>query len=366
MSTSVPEPASDRLAAGGSPGQSPESQVLLDVRLDAIDQALLGLLPRSERVELVAKIEARIHERLAGGDEAAVESLRTPAAALMTGALANLPASRTRKKRSGVAIVSGIAGLASLALLFLLPVIYIVFTMGADLFDETIMVRTIGSAHLLVFLAGSVAVMCGIVGLVKLSRHSERLRGHGWAITGLCCGPLPVLVGGLPLLLIALPMALSAAFVTHTASPPVTVTASAGPYPSPAGCSTGTCMPPSPAAGPYTYAAAPAGLPLPAAPSYYPSDTAPFPPAPFAPPVTPAAAPPLPIAPATVGPPSPKGLPTNAEATEDKTSAADDAPAVDQPKADETTTADDTAKADDQAKPSEDASSKNQNEVESD
>lgn len=360
MSTSIPDSASDRPAAGGSAerNQTSEPQVLLDARLDAIDQALLGLLPRSERLELVATIEARVHERLASGDEDVIEKLRAPAAGSIASGLAMTSVPTRRKKRSQVAIAAGLTGLAALALLFLLPVIYIVFTLAADLFNEEIIVGTIGSMHLLVFLAGSIAVMCGIVGLVKLSRHSERLRGYGWAITGLCCGPLPMFVGGLPLLLIGLPMVLSATFVTQTASPPMTVTASAGPYPSPvAGCSSGTCMPSLTAAAPYVTPAVPAGLPLPAAPAYYPADTAPIPPAPPAPPLSPATAPPLPSKPAPVGPSSPAAPPTSEEA-------ADETPAEDTVKAETATTADAQTKAEAPPKPSADASSKK--EVESD
>lgn len=49
-----------------------DPQPLIDLRLDAIDRALLGLLPRSERLEMVAQIETRLRElgpALAARDE---------------------------------------------------------------------------------------------------------------------------------------------------------------------------------------------------------------------------------------------------------------------------------------------------------
>ena len=56
---------------------SASGQLLIDARLDAIEQALFGRMPRSERLTIVREVESQIHELLAesGVDEASREDV---------------------------------------------------------------------------------------------------------------------------------------------------------------------------------------------------------------------------------------------------------------------------------------------------
>ena len=50
-------------------------QQMIDSRLDAVDRALMGLLPRNDRLETVAQVEKRIRE-LAAADSAVEANLQ--------------------------------------------------------------------------------------------------------------------------------------------------------------------------------------------------------------------------------------------------------------------------------------------------
>ncbi|HEV7223893.1 MAG TPA: hypothetical protein VGN42_14390, partial [Pirellulales bacterium] len=53
-------------------------QRMIDLRLDAIDRALMGLLPRNDRLKTVAEVETRIRE-LAAADSAVEANLQAQA-----------------------------------------------------------------------------------------------------------------------------------------------------------------------------------------------------------------------------------------------------------------------------------------------
>ena len=76
----------------------------------------------------------------------------------------------------------------------------------SDLVGEVAAIAMMAAHALAVATGGLAAIGLGITALVSLRRHKEQLVGHGWAIAGLCAGPLPrfvgcsaVLVGGLQL-----------------------------------------------------------------------------------------------------------------------------------------------------------------------
>src|SRR5205823_719572 len=54
--------------------------------------------------------------------------------------------------------------------------------------------------------------------LVQLRRRSRNLAGYGWAVTGLCTGPMPMLVGGLMILVVGLQFLGSSVVRVHVQS----------------------------------------------------------------------------------------------------------------------------------------------------
>lgn len=289
------------MATDGTPTVS-VSQQTIDGRLDTIDRALLGVMPRTERLEMVSKIEARIRDLLTAGDAGVATALQEPLAS----APESLSAARPTRKRSRLALSAGICGLVSIALMFTIPIVYIFVSYFASGLGDTLVLISIGVVHLATFAAGAAAVVLGIAGLVKIARRSGRLFGSGWAITGICAGPLPVLAAGVPLLLAGLStvlasgnaMSVGPSFPVSTGPScstcgpaPGYTSAPAAPLPSTAGYQQGPVVPssPYPTYGPYpsTPAVAPTpSYPLAADPSI--STTPALPPAPnLAPPPLP-------------------------------------------------------------------------------
>jgi hypothetical protein len=166
----------------------------IEQRLDALDRALLGVLPRSERLAIVSQVESRAREL--GSTGSAAESAEE-----LVSSREALPAS---KRRSRLALSSGILGIVALVLLFAMPITYLlVMTVGEEL-GEFVSMGLLSIHVLVVAVGGLVAIIMGIAGLVSLSRRKGRLSGHGWAITGLCTAPLPTFVGGLLVLVTSL------------------------------------------------------------------------------------------------------------------------------------------------------------------
>lgn len=299
----------------------------IDQRLDALDRALLGVLPRGERLAMVAGIEEKLRE-LHDADPNAFDELADQAE-IAPAARERSPADG-RRQRSRLALASGILGIIALALLFATPIFYVVIASIADMIGEVASYVLLGLNVLIVGGGGGIALVMGIAALLRLSRSRSRKTGYGWAITGLCTAPVPALAGLLVLLSVAIPLAMEVAdsdggsppVYTASAPPPVSppiypsgpVEAySAAPYlPPPSGASVATppyganaptpwiappplpptspsTLPPSPtpSESPTSQPAAPSGSPpnLPAAPSETPPGETP--PAGPAPPIDP-------------------------------------------------------------------------------
>ena len=191
-----------------------DPQPLIDLRLDAIDRALLGLLPRSERLEMVAQIETRLRElgpALAARDEQLAADIEHSsldadlsagssvdgeiATALKHSRLAGRMNLSRRRPRSRLALASGVSGIVALSLLVMFPITFVLCSVLEP--SASILIPVLGTHVTGVALGGLLAVVLGVAALVVLNRRDARLIGHGWAITGLCTGPLPMLVGGL-------------------------------------------------------------------------------------------------------------------------------------------------------------------------
>lgn len=217
---------------------NPEPQ-LLEQRLEAIDQALVGLLPRHERLAAVAHVESRVRE-LATTSSASIDVSHEPPRALpLTDPTGSHPASGTpgfshhsqyfavapggwapatqKKKRSRLAVTAGVLGIISLALVFATPVTYFMVMLLGEVLGEIVAYVLIGAHVLAITTAGVAAVGLGSVALLNLWRRKGELAGHGWAITGLCTGPLPVLIGCSAVLLVAAELGAFEYFTTTTA-----------------------------------------------------------------------------------------------------------------------------------------------------
>ena len=128
---------------------TPALQELVNLRLDAIDRILLNNVARSDRIGIVAEVEAQIFELLTerGTDEltrddllAVLTELDPPEAYLpeqsaqQAGAIsgrerrAPTHARPARPTESRVGIVGGIVGMSALGMLLLMPLVYLVAT----------------------------------------------------------------------------------------------------------------------------------------------------------------------------------------------------------------------------------------------
>jgi hypothetical protein len=166
------------------------AEQLVERRLDDLDRALLSLLPRGERLAIVQQVEAKV--RSAG--HASLTAI--PAAGEAT-IPATVERRRALKPRSRMALTAGILGIIALVLLFVSPFIYGLVVVLDSALDETLQIGVLGTQVGLMTFAGLLAVVLGLIALIQLSRSQELRRGHAWAITGLCTGPLPLLIGGL-------------------------------------------------------------------------------------------------------------------------------------------------------------------------
>ena len=158
------------------------AESLLDQRLDIIEGALVGVIRRTDRLAIVSQIETLIREQ-------AIPQSSIPA----FGGVVRLAA----KKRSRLAVSAGVLGIAALLLLFGTPVTYVVVGFAGEMLGEAFVLSVLGGHLAAVTLGGIAAIGLGIAALVSLKRRKEGLGGHGWAIAGLCTGPLAAFVGGL-------------------------------------------------------------------------------------------------------------------------------------------------------------------------
>ena len=219
--------------------QSSSSEHVIEQRLDALDRALLGLLPRSERLAMVAQVESRVRE-LTSSDPAAQSILETAAEPDEIAKAVSRRASGTgSKRRSRLALSSGILGITALAMLFAMPITYLfVMTIGEEL-GEIVSYSLLAIHVLVVAVGGLVALVMGISGLVSLARRKGQMVGHGWAITGLCTAPLPAVIGGMMVLVTGLSL-FAVQSISVQSGTPVNVVSSPTYYPAPAA----TCGPP--------------------------------------------------------------------------------------------------------------------------
>lgn len=303
------------------PRRDPRIEVRLDDRLDAIDRALSGILPRSERLALIDEIERKLVAAVeSGGDDARLRAAAPPVAVVESTRTAEATRAATAKCRP--AFLSGVIGLSSCSLMIAAPVTYIVATMLLEVWGEAATIAVL-VGHLALFtLGGAVASVLGVVGAVSLSMAGSRRTGRGWAAVGLCTGPMPLLIGALLLAAVGYsiqqgqatavdysPASIGSPYgASPVATPLPPPTSTAPTYGSPSPYSAVPAVQPWPSAPP-----APASVPLyaptPAPPSppsaYVPLPPSPLPgaPAPPAPPVTPVAPPSPPL----VTPPTSNG-----------------------------------------------------------
>lgn len=192
---------------------STHSQDFIDRRLDMLDQSLLGLLPRAERLEIVSRVESSIRDGAGDGAlDSELESL-TPATGT-TGERARSP----RRRRSQLAVSSGVIGIVAMALLVAMPIVYLCVALVSELLGEFVTVAFLGVYVFIVGLFGSLAVFFGTAALIRLARSQTRLTGRAWAITGLCTGPMPMMAGVLLVLLIGAQVAESDMVSVHISS----------------------------------------------------------------------------------------------------------------------------------------------------
>jgi hypothetical protein len=207
----------------------------MEQRLDAIDQALLGLLPRQDRLAAIAQVEARIRE-IAAASPATAAPLDTPSRGLTlhNSAISNLstePLSffsqpqffgpglggqvpSTQKKRSRLAISAAVLGILAIGLLFMIPVSYLtVMTLG-EILGEVVAIGLLGAHAVALVVGGMAAIGLGLAALVHLHRRKEQLVGHGWAIAGLCAGAVPLFIGFASVLFVGLEMGVADYFMT--------------------------------------------------------------------------------------------------------------------------------------------------------
>jgi hypothetical protein len=256
------------MAAEGSLSAA-ERQALIDRRLDEIDQSLLGLLPRSERLAIVADVEARVQ---ALGDAVSLTRITTveaPATALAA------VGTRTRSRRSRLAFSAGVLGIVAISCLIFSPLLFIGLTIFAELLGETFSIMLFAVLVALVTLGGGLAVFFGGASLFRLARRGQSATGMGWAVTGLCTGALPMLFGVVGLLSVL-------AEVIPSETVEVSWTAPVQGMPQPIGYPPTAMLPP-PMPTPQSFPMPVDGQWQPAPPSY-PAMLPPAPPVPPAPP----------------------------------------------------------------------------------
>ena len=164
-----------------------ERRSIVERRLDELDRLLLGLVPRSERLAIVANVEARVREL--GELPTEVSASALPITATAIGRTGN------RARRSRLAFSSGVLGIIVAACLIGSPVLYIALAIFGELLGETFAIILMGMIAVLITFGGGLAVCFGGVSLLRLARRDQTATGTGWAITGLCTGALPMLIG---------------------------------------------------------------------------------------------------------------------------------------------------------------------------
>ncbi len=214
-------------------------QQLIEQRLDAIDQALLGLLPRQDRLAAIAQVETRIREIAASSPATAAQLDVSPRALTFAGsAISNMTMEplafpsqpqffglglggqvpSTQKKRSRLAIAAAVLGIVAIGLLFMIPVSYFVVMALSEVLGEVVAIGLLGTHAVALAMGGMAAIGLSLAALVNLHRRKEQLVGHGWAIAGLCAGSVPMIMGFAAVLFVGLEMGLADLFMTTQVS----------------------------------------------------------------------------------------------------------------------------------------------------
>ncbi|HTI50584.1 MAG TPA: hypothetical protein VL475_06530 [Planctomycetaceae bacterium] len=210
-------------------------QATLDARLDAVDRLFMGLIPRQERLAIVAELEGRVRGVLAStafeqpaaciadpvGTPApfapapAVQPntdnsvpRRAPAASNWNATLA-APYTATpslRLPRSSLAFTSGLLGIVACALLMGSPFVYMGAMFLGEILDETGMLIGLGGYLLTMLLGSAAAIGLGALALWRLRNAEAGAGGRGWAVAGLCTAPVPFALASLITLSMGLPM----------------------------------------------------------------------------------------------------------------------------------------------------------------
>jgi hypothetical protein len=264
-----------------------ERQRVIDERLDELDRLLLGLLPRTERLAIVTDVESRVK---ALGDDVPLAELPATVPAALLARTAGRPATR----RSRAALTSGVLGIISAGCLLISPILLIGATVCAEMLGEEITIALMSLFVFVLVVGGGLAVFLGGASIIRLARSGQSKTGTGWAITGLCTGLLPMLIGGVGLLAIGAQCG-PATYVAVTPGPAYTQ----GPMPVQYSQVVGS--PPIYGQPMEWNAKVPPGVPMPMPPA------PPYPPAPVGPAMIPADSGPPAYSEAKLGPPNPEG-----------------------------------------------------------
>jgi hypothetical protein len=234
------------------------AEQMIHQRLDAIDRALLGWLPRTERLALVSQIEARARDlgakcaapdMNAAGTANCLELAEAAPSAWGAWSLSSPIFQTACRRRSRMAITAAALGIAALVLLFATPMTYFAAEFLGEFIGEIAAISMLGVHLGLVTLGGMAAVTLGIAALVSIKRRRGALAGHAWAITGLCTGPWPMLGGAVVGLIVGMQLVGSTTMtvsVSEEGGSPATASYSApeGIYLEPEnGLPVPTCMP---------------------------------------------------------------------------------------------------------------------------
>lgn len=177
-----------------------ERLVAIDRRLDEIDRALLGLLPRAERLAVMANVEERLS---ALGDEAPISAATAVDSPVMS---ISSSGARVRSRRSRLAFSAGVLGIVAAVTLLISPLLFVVLSLVSEAVGEFIAISMMAMFSLLLVAGGFYAVSGGGVSLFRLAGRHQTSTGMGWAITGLCTGAIPMMFGLCFLLSVAAPL----------------------------------------------------------------------------------------------------------------------------------------------------------------
>lgn len=202
-------------------------QNALDARLDAIDQVLIGFVGRAERLAIVRELELRLR-RAALNASVDTPTLTVAEVDSLVGVHRSsncLPGASTPAathsglthgghgagRRSKLALGSGILGIVAFGLFMGLPIVYFLMSFIGEMLDEIGVILT-ASTYITALLVGSgSAIFLGLIALWRTRREPVGA-GRGWAIAGLCAGPIPFATACLLTLVWGLPMLASIGF----------------------------------------------------------------------------------------------------------------------------------------------------------